>query len=460
MNALNQKIETTRNEVSTLSERLSILENRTKYLQNQLEEESTKRRQLETIQSKFSSINNNELSILKGKIDNVNQLMDDALSKFKIQIENNIKSKTAPLQNLLEQKNNIIIDSASNRFLSENPFTQKIFEDNIKSKLSSLESDLLSTIKDLKQELNTNSAKIDFIEKNNTNNNLLFKEQINNLNNQMLIFQNKFVLLDEFTNNSNENFSGMANDIIQQQELINNFTNKLNFEISKCQNDIKDNEKILKNEIESLNSTKENLYGSIEKINSTAIDEISKFSEHISKDLKNYQNELEKFEQHIVNEQKNFTKFIQDKLGDHEMDVSKNLEYSFYDMKEMKKNLGNMQNNFEDFKDKIYVCINEIEEFQNKNYQNILRIFIKNNLIPPNFNYNSCYINRGDISDILFLTNRKVEKTLNNGNRVNNVVFPEVDKKENDNNNVMKEQKEKEENNIENEEKENDKKDA
>ena len=99
MNVLNQKIETTRNEMSTLSERLSILENRTKYLQNQLEEESTKRRQLETIHTKFSSMNNNEISLLKGKIDSVNQIMDDALFKFKIQIENSIKSKTAPLQN-------------------------------------------------------------------------------------------------------------------------------------------------------------------------------------------------------------------------------------------------------------------------------------------------------------------------------------------------------------------------
>ena len=43
----------------------------------------------------------------------------------------------------------------------------------------------------------------------------------------------------------------------------------------------------------------------------------------------------------------------------------------------------------EDFKDKTFEAVNDIEKFQNKKYDNLFGIMIRNNLVKPNFNYNT-----------------------------------------------------------------------
>lgn len=43
----------------------------------------------------------------------------------------------------------------------------------------------------------------------------------------------------------------------------------------------------------------------------------------------------------------------------------------------------------EDFKDKTFEAVNDVEKYQNKKYDDLFRILITNNLVMPNFKYNS-----------------------------------------------------------------------
>ena len=82
-------------------------------------------------------------------------------------------------------------------------------------------------VKKISEELNQNSAKIDFLEKRQNESYNTTKEQIGEINKKILEFQNEFNILNKFKDNSNENFAGMANDIFHQQEIIDSFNIKI-----------------------------------------------------------------------------------------------------------------------------------------------------------------------------------------------------------------------------------------
>ena len=149
------------------------------------------------------------------------------------------------------------------------------------------------------------------------------------------------------------------------------------------------NNKIIDDEIKSLIKWKEDIYKNIEMVNDKTLKEITKFCDDISKDLKMNQNEIGLLEKHISDEQKNFGTFIQEKMGDFEKNISKNMGYVSEDVKILQKDVINLQKNLEDFKDKTFQAVNDVEKFQNKKYDDLFKIMIKNNLLMPNFNYNN-----------------------------------------------------------------------
>ena len=387
MNKLAQQINSTNSQILKLEKRISELENGFYYFNKRIQEESNNRIELAKSQQIDTSNNSFQIQSLKEKIDLISKTTNDLLTQFKLSITKDFTDRTSQLKNIIEEKTNRIdnFDKKS----QDNQFLHKSFETNLQSKLSTIESDILSSIRKISEDLNSHSAKIDFLEKKYSENNAFIKEQISNINNKIINFQNEFNIFNQFKDNSNENFAGMANDIMQQQEIINNFTNKLtenlnNFELISVKNN-----KIIDDEIKSLIKWKEDIYKNIEIINDKTLKEINKFSDDVSKDLKMNQNEISLLEKHISDEQKNFGTFLQEKMNDFEKNINKNLGYVSEDVKILQKDVLNLQKNLEDFKDKTFEAVNDVEKFQNKKYDDLFKIMIKNNLIMPNFNYNN-----------------------------------------------------------------------
>ena len=234
MNKLAQQITSTNSQISILEKRISELENGFYYFNKRIQEESNNRIELAKSQQIDTSNNSFQIQSLKEKIDLISKSTNDLLNQFKLSITKDFTERTSQLKSIIEEKTTRI-DSFDKKS-QDNQILHKSFENNLQSKLSTIESDILSSIRKISEDLNSHSTKIDFLEKKFIENNALTKEQLSNINKKIINFQNEFNIFNQFKDNSNENFAGMANDIMQQQEIINNFTNKLseslnNFEL-------------------------------------------------------------------------------------------------------------------------------------------------------------------------------------------------------------------------------------
>ena len=387
MNKLSKQIPSNNITLSNLEKRISELENSFYYFNKKIQDESNNHFDFVKSQQIGNSDNSFQIQNLNEKIDLIAKSTSDILAQFKQNITKDFSERTSELKNLIEEKT-MRIDTYDKK-AQDNQFFHKSFENNLQSKLSTIETEIISSIKSITEDLNTNSAKIDFIEKKQIEYNNLIKEQISTINKKIINFQNEFNILNQFKDNSNENFAGMASDIMQQQEIINNFTSKIlekmnNFELS-----TEKNSKSIDDEIKNLIKWKDDIYKNIEMINDKTISEINKFCDDMSKDLKNNQNEINLMEKHITDEQKNFAKFLQEKNDDFERNINKNVGYASEDIKLLQKDMNNLKKNLEDFKDKTFEAVNDVEKYQNKKYDDLFRILITNNLVMPNFKYNN-----------------------------------------------------------------------
>ena len=396
MNKLSQQISSTNNQISQLEKRISELEKGFYYFNKRIQEESNNRIELTKSQQLDNSNNSFQIQSLKEKIDLISKSTNDILNQFKSSITKDFSERTTQLKNIIEEKVTKI--DTFDKKSQDNQIMHKSFENNLQTKLSTIESDILSSIKKISEDLNTNSAKIDFLEKKQIENYDFIKEQISNINEKIIFFQNEFNILYQFKDNSNENFAGMANDIMQQQEIINNFMNKISENLKKIEINSEKNNEMIDNEIKNLIKWKEDIYKNIEMINDKTIKEINNFCDDVSKDLKMNQSEINLLEKHMTDEQKNFGKFIQEKIGDFERNINKNVGYISEDVTILKKDVNNLQKNLEDFKDKTFVAVNDVEKYQNKKYDDLFKIMIKNNMIMPNFNYNNKILKNNNIT--------------------------------------------------------------
>ena len=126
------------------------------------------------------------------------------------------------------------------------------------------------------------------------------------------------------------------------------------------------------------------------------INEINKFIEDISSEVKNNKQEISILQKHVTEEQKNFGNFIQEKIANYELSINKNLEYTDEDVKTLKKDVDILKINLNDFKEKTFEAVNDVEKFQNKKYDDLFRILSGNNIIKSNFGYNNKINNNGN----------------------------------------------------------------
>ena len=391
MKKLSQQTPSNNIAISNLEKRISELENGFYYFNKKMQDESNIRFDFAKSQQIGNSDNSLQIQNLNEKIDLIVKSTNDILAQFKQNITKDFTERTSELKNLIEEKT-MRIDTFDKK-AQDNQFFHKSFENNLQSKLSTIETEIISSIKNITEDLNTNAAKIDFIEKKQIEYNNLIKEQISTINKKIINFQNEFNILNQFKDNSNENFEGMANDIMQQQEIINNFTSKILEKMNNYELSTEKNSKAIDEEIKNLIKWKDDIYKNIEMINDKTINEINKFCDDVNKDLKNNQKEINLIEKHMTDEQKNFAKFLQEKNEDFERNINKNVGYASEDIKLLQKDVNNLQKNLEDFKDKTFEAVNDVEKYQNKKYDDLFRIMITNNLVMPNFNYNNKIVN-------------------------------------------------------------------
>ena len=376
MNVLNKKMMSTNTLITKLEQRIATLESGFELFTKRINEESNSRLELAKSSQINYSTNSFQIQTLKEKIEQISKTTNEALSQFKYNLTKDFSERTSHLQNIIMEKSTLF------------DTLDKKAQDS-QSKLNTIENDILSTIKNISEELRQNSAKIDFLEKKQNANINETKTQIMDINNKIFQFQNEFNALNKFKDNSNENFAGMANDIFHHQEILDSFNAKIREQMNNFESITEKNNIAMNSEISKIIKMKEEIYKNIEIINSKTINEINKFIEDINSEFKDNKNELSMLEKHITEEQKNFGNFIQEKMNNYEKSINKNLEYSDEDIKSMKKDIDILKTNLNDFKEKTFEAINDVEKFQNKKYDNLFRILSGNNLIKSNFGYNN-----------------------------------------------------------------------
>ena len=379
MNALSKKMTSTNALIAKLEQRIATLESGFDLVTKRINEESNSRLELAKSNQVNYSTNSFQIQSLKEKIEIITKTTNETLSQFKFNLTKDFSERTSHLQNFVKEKSTIF-----------DTFDKKAQDSqNLQNKLNSIENDILSTVKNISEDLRQNSAKIEFLEKRQNDNFIETRNQIMDINNKILQFQNEFNSLNNFKDNSNENFAGMANDIFHHQEILDSFNSKMAEQLNHFESISEKNNKEIKEEINNIIKMKEDIYKNIEIINTKTIDEINKFIEDITSEVKNNKNEISLMEKHITEEQNNFGNFIQEKMNNYEKSVNKNLEYSDGDIKTIKKDIEMLKSNLNDFREKTFEAVNDVEKFQNKKYDNLFRILSGNNLIKSNLGYNN-----------------------------------------------------------------------
>ena len=382
MNILSKKLSTANALISKLDQRISSLESKYDMITKKIQEESNNRLELaKSSQKNYSnnSIQNKEIKEIKEKMEFLSKTTNEALSQIKKDITKDLGERTTQFQKIIQEKSNLF-DTLDKKTKNA---------ENMQSKLNLVENDILSIIKKISDELDQNSVKINFLEKRQNENFNSTKEQIMDINKKIMQFQNEYNSINKFKENTNENFTAMANDIIHQQELIKEFVSKISERIGNFELDYEKNYSKLNEEINNLIQFKEEIYNNIEMVNAKTINEINKFIEDINNEIKNNKNEILLIEKHVTEEQNNFGNFIQEKMGNYETSINKNLEYCDEDIKTIKKDIDSFKANLDDFKEKTFEAVNDIEKYQNKKYDDLFRILSGNNLIKSNFRYNN-----------------------------------------------------------------------
>ena len=393
MNILSKKLSTANALISKLDQRISSLESKYDIITKKIQEESNNRLELaKSSQKNYSnnSIQNKEIKEIKEKMEFLSKTTNEALSQIKKDITKDLGERTTQFQKIIQEKSNLF-DTLDKKTKNA---------ENMQSKLNLVENDILSIIKKISDELDQNSVKINFLEKRQNENFNSTKEQIMDINKKIMQFQNEYNSINKFKENTNENFTAMANDIIHQLELIKEFVSKISERIGNFELDYEKNYSKLNEEINNLIQFKEEIYNNIEMVNAKTINEINKFIEDINNEIKNNKNEILLIEKHVTEEQNNFGNFIQEKMGNYETSINKNLEYCDEDIKIVKKDVDLLKANFNDFKEKTFEAVNDIEKYQNKKYDDLFRILSGNNLIKSNFRYNNKINNNNENNNI------------------------------------------------------------
>ena len=402
MNSVIKKVTNQDSDIKKLEKRINDLENLTTNLSILLEEEKTKRKGFEENALTKQTGNYQQIENLKNAIDELSNLLNQSIEDIKLKTNNLLDDRCNKLQNMIDKK--IKIFDIYDKKTAENEFNHKNFEDNINLKFFNLKSEVDSTFKNFREELNTSATRLDFFEKKLFDNFNTIKEEINNLNKDVLEIKNEITSLKLFKDNSNNNFRIIKSDMLNQEEIITNFTNKVTLMINEFDNKLNQFDIYFKKQNESLNSMKEDLISHITSSDNKLANKLNDLNDIIENYNNKQINEINNFEKHILDEEEKFNLFIQDKLSHENENNKKMLFYYGEEINNLKKKFEQLEKNQDNIKNQFFNNLNEAEEFLTKKYEGLFRMLSGKNLI-PNTNDNSFNFNSDSESNFIYNCN-------------------------------------------------------
>lgn len=416
---LKKKLEITNLTISKLDKRIKDLELLSTKVNQRLNEESLKRMEIQNIQLTSSEGNNFQIATLKESIEKLANIFNSSLNELKTSLTQDINTKTSSLQQIIEEKTNSIDDVIKSN--SEYEIIQKNLSEEVKKRISKMEEELNSSLKAFKEEINEKGDKVDNFEKIVNDDHKFLEEQIGNINLQFSLLEKENKINKTFKTNMNKSLADIESNLRAQKENVNKLKNNYDTQITNYEEKITNFYNMIRNESDSMRNVQDDIYRHLEIIDNKNMTKLKELSDYYNKEINMQQSEIEHFEKHLLEEHAHFSNFFQEKLQNFEENVNKNVCGKDNEMKQIKKSINNIKDENDNLKQKINDSINELNKYHSKKNDSLLKILMSNNLVPPDFDYNSFCSWNGDnyFTDECQTSNRNNYVLNNNYNEQN-----------------------------------------
>ena len=378
---LKRKQELTNITITKLDKRIKDLESLTNKLNERLNEESIKRKDLETIYNMSSENNNFQIKALKESIEQLAKIFNTSLQDMKTSFSEEINNKIQPLKEKIDDKNEKIEEIINNK---------KNDEINHQNSLKDFNSNFVNIEQELKLCKNIfeeNDKKFKNLEKIVNDDHTFMEEQIKVINNQFNAIDNESKINKKFKTNINKNIADIESAQRQQNEIINNIKENYDSYMSNFEEKLKNYYSYIMEESDKMLKMQNDINNHLDITDGKNMAKLKELSEFFDKEINIQQNEIENFEKHVLEEHNHFSEYFQEKLKNLDENLNKNINLNTANIKQIKILMKNLNDETENLKLKFNDNINDLNKFHNKKNDALLKILMNNNLIPPDFDY-------------------------------------------------------------------------
>jgi hypothetical protein len=378
---LKRKQELTNITITKLDKRIKDLESLTNKLNERLNEESIKRKDLETIYNMSSENNNFQIKALKESIEQLAKIFNTSLQDMKTSFSEEINNKIQPLKEKIDDKNEKIEEIINNKKNDEINHQNSLKDFNLN--FVNIEQEL----KLCKNIFEENDKKFKNLEKIVNDDHTFMEEQIKVINNQFNAIDNESKINKKFKTNINKNIADIESAQRQQNEIINNIKENYDSYMSNFEEKLKNYYSYIMEESDKMLKMQNDINNHLDITDGKNMAKLKELSEFFDKEINIQQNEIENFEKHVLEEHNHFSEYFQEKLKNLDENLNKNINLNTANIKQIKILMKNLNDETENLKLKFNDNINDLNKFHNKKNDALLKILMNNNLIPPDFDY-------------------------------------------------------------------------
>ena len=378
---LKRKQELTNITITKLDKRIKDLESLTNKLNERLNEESIKRKDLETIYNMSSENNNFQIKALKESIEQLAKIFNTSLQDMKTSFSEEINNKIQPLKEKIDDKNEKIEEIINNKKNDEINHQNSLKDFNLN--FVNIEQEL----KLCKNIFEENDKKFKNLEKIVNDDHTFMEEQIKVINNQFNAIDNESKINKKFKTNINKNIADIESAQRQQNEIINNIKENYDSYMSNFEEKLKNYYSYIMEESDKMLKMQNDINNHLDITDGKNMAKLKELSEFFDKEITIQQNEIENFEKHVLEEHNHFSEYFQEKLKNLDENLNKNINLNTANIKQIKILMKNLNDETENLKLKFNDNINDLNKFHNKKNDAVLKILMNNNLIPPDFDY-------------------------------------------------------------------------
>ncbi len=415
---LKRKQELTNITITKLDKRIKDLESLTNKLNERLNEESIKRKDLETIYNMSSENNNFQIKALKESIEQLAKIFNTSLQDMKTSFSEEINNKIQPLKEKIDDKNEKIEEIINNKKNDEINHQNSLKDFNLN--FVNIEQEL----KLCKNIFEENDKKFKNLEKIVNDDHTFMEEQIKVINNQFNAIDNESKINKKFKTNINKNIADIESAQRQQNEIINNIKENYDSYMSNFEEKLKNYYSYIMEESDKMLKMQNDINNHLDITDGKNMAKLKELSEFFDKEINIQQNEIENFEKHVLEEHNHFSEYFQEKLKNLDENLNKNINLNTANIKQIKILMKNLNDETENLKLKFNDNINDLNKFHNKKNDALLKILMNNNLIPPDFdyknfcswNYNSNELNSSSYRNnynYIFKSNNSFDENIN-----------------------------------------------